>query len=277
MNVSSFVQAADSNGVVVLAGAGVSMGPPACVPSWWDFNRQILETLKSIALSDHEPENTGLVLPDPLRKTIAQLSLESLELTDFSQIVSDAFAGPSWFELLDVLESDKPNEAHQLVARLAVGGKLRAILTTNFDTLFERALTEAGLPFFVATTLGTDPIDIPENSIVVLKLHGTLTERSSLIDLANQKHRGLPDKWVSWCSSVFESAATLVLGFSGRDLDLAPDYLGLFKAAARILGPLRNLHCRREFWHGPHGPHAYDMRASYHHTVVSKMVSTPSR
>ncbi|MDR1294665.1 MAG: SIR2 family protein [Bifidobacteriaceae bacterium] len=169
------------------------------------------------------------------RDGISRLSLDSLDVTYFSQAVSDAFAGKEWFTFLDVLDSDRPNVMHRLAASLAIEGRLRAILTTNFDTLFEQALNDVRVPYHVATPIVDNPANsIPDDCLLVLKLHGNITAPNSLVDLATQKKRGLPDEWVALCASLFSSCPTLVAGFSGRDLDLKPDYLGLFAASKQI-------------------------------------------
>ena len=66
-----------------------------------------------------------------------------------------------------------PTEAHQAVARLAASGHIRVILTTNFDRLIERALTDAGVSHDVVATdddlVGARPIS---HTPCVVKLHG---------------------------------------------------------------------------------------------------------
>ena len=69
-----------------------------------------------------------------------RLSLDDLDVTEFSQLVSDAFAGATWFDVLGVLDGVAPNMNHLALAYWAKEGSLRTVVTTNFDTLIERAM-----------------------------------------------------------------------------------------------------------------------------------------
>ena len=73
-------------GWVVLCGAGVSVAPPSAVPSWWGFNQAVLEELRRRFVDAHRP-------PVKAARALARLSLNNLDVTEFSQIVADSFAG----------------------------------------------------------------------------------------------------------------------------------------------------------------------------------------
>jgi hypothetical protein len=73
-----------------------------------------------------------------------------------------------------------PTGSHQAIAQLAKGGRLRAILTTNYDPLLEDALRGAGVPFLeqdfeenAATTGGGE--------LRLLKIHGSLTSWKKVV------------------------------------------------------------------------------------------------
>lgn len=208
------------HGVVVLAGAGISIGAPANVPSWWGFNQAVLDGLRRRLL------DAGLV-PARARTAIEHLNLDDLEVTEFSQVVHNAFAGVTWFELVGVLDGETANATHMALAALAGTGLMRAIVTTNFDTLLERALAGG---FAALNPL----LDVPprRGRRALIKLHGSADRPRSLVDLAAQKRRGLPPEWRAWLRVLFSRYCVLVLGFSGADLDMGDDYLGLRAAAA---------------------------------------------
>lgn len=209
------------HGLVVLGGAGLSVGSPANVPSWWDFNQAVLDGLRHCFAHSIEA-------PVHARRALERLSLNDLEVTEFSQVVHNAFAGLTWFDLLGVLDGEEPNTTHCTLSTLARSGILQTIVTTNFDTLLERALPSN---FRTFNALIDEPP--PERSVgALVKLHGTGGEPRSLVDLAAQKRRGLPPAWRSWLEALFSNRCVLVLGFSGADLDLADDYLGLQAAAS---------------------------------------------
>lgn len=195
------------------------MAAPSNVPSWWEFNEAVLAGLREGYASSFEA-------PVRARGALERLSLEWLDLPEFSQIVHNAFAGPTWFRLLGLLDGDAPNATHRMIASLADDGVLRVVATTNFDTLLERAMPSAA----VRNALVDDP---PGAETTVIKLHGTANLPESIVDLATQKRRGIDAAWRSWLEEVFATHCVLVIGFSGADLGLGDDYLGLRAAADR--------------------------------------------
>jgi tetratricopeptide (TPR) repeat protein len=69
---------------------------------------------------------------------------------------------------------------HSAMARLAAGKLLGAIFTTNYDELIERALESGGVAKIVQTLETNDALSArPE--LLVLKLHGSLTDWSRVI------------------------------------------------------------------------------------------------
>jgi hypothetical protein len=201
------------------------MAPPASVPSWWEFNQAVLVAIR-------ERYQRDSVVPAHARASIERLSLDQLDVAAFSQEIHDAFAGVTWYELLTALDGRAPNASHLLLAQLARDGSLCSVVTTNFDTLIERAMRTTGA---VSTTFEPLTASPPPAAVgtPVVKLHGTAGHAATLIDLAKQKRRGLPEPWQRWLERRFSSSAVLVLGFSGADLELHEDYLRLQAAATR--------------------------------------------
>lgn len=208
-----------ASGLVILAGAGASMAPPASVPSWWGFNDAVLAGLRRHLLLTS-------AVPVRSRGPLERLSLDALDVRDFSQVVHNAFAGVTWFRLLSVLEGSAPNTTHRTIASLAQNGIVRAVVTTNFDTLFERSLPAS----FSRFNAFLDEVPRAAGG-VLLKLHGTAGRADSLIDLATQKRCGIRSQWWMWLRRSFANHCVLVLGFSGADLELGEDYLGLRAAS----------------------------------------------
>lgn len=210
----------------VLAGAGLSVAPPSNVPSWWGFNEEVLHRIVSKV-------RTELDLDADLDNEINDLSLGEIGVAHFSQIIHDSFAGQGWFQLLQVLEGRAPNDGHLALAELMRIGSVACVLTTNFDTLIEQALGQLGVDYDLLVP-GRDDPPAPTRKLtrpLVVKLHGTVDAYATLVDLARQKMSGFSAEWKTWLRRRFEAAPISVIGFSGRDLELAPDYLGLFAAA----------------------------------------------
>lgn len=211
---------------IVLGGAGISVAPPAAVPSWWGFNQAVLTELRRRFLGEHSA-------PKRAAPALARLSLDDLDVAEFSQLVSNAFAGGTWFEVLSVLDGATPNINHKTLASWAREGSLQAVVTTNFDTLTERALESVAVPFRAYDALVDEVPHSSESSFKVVKLHGSAPRRATLVDLAAQKRRGLPPQWQDWLEWNFASSRVIVAGFSGADLALGDDYLRLKASSSR--------------------------------------------
>ena len=213
----------------VLVGAGISVAEPSRIPSWWDFNDLVLREL-TYRVKD------VLNLSGAMLAMVDSLTVDAVGVAHFSQIVHDTFAWGQWFRLLDVLDGKEPNLGHYALAALAAQGRVRTILTTNFDTLIERALEAFEVSHLVLSPHRDKPPSplLHADRVVVVKLHGSVGEGTTMVDLAAQKLAGFSDAWKSWLRRTFESSPLTVAGFSGRDLELADDYLALFSAANRI-------------------------------------------
>lgn len=218
----ALARALEARRLTVLCGAGVSMASPSCLPSWWGFNNMLLEEIKAKAAPR---------IPKSVRPAFDRLSLEMLRVEAFSDKVVRTFAGHSYFPVLEVLESDRPNACHAALAELSRRGILQAVLTSNFDTLIERAFLEAAVRLQVLA----DPRDAVEarplpGVCTLVKVHGSVTATSSLVDTVSQKLRGLAPVVLARISELLRDSHLLVLGFSGADLSFREDYLALSRA-----------------------------------------------
>lgn len=203
----------------------MSAPAPSCVPSWWGFNETVLDVIR-------RKYTDGQTVPKSARAAIEGLRLEQLGVIAFSQLVSDAFAGSTWFRLLRCLDSPTPNSVHRALGALAADGVLKVVVTTNFDTLLERAWAGVADPQ-VLHTIGDSPKASKDDRPLIVKLHGSATRPTTLIDLAAQKSRGLPNEWLDWLAQLWSNHAVLVLGFSGSDATFGRDYLRLRESSSR--------------------------------------------
>ena len=204
-----------NNRLAVLAGAGISRLGPSFLPDWFGFNRAILEEAKACVLR-------GIPSLDAAARTALQgLAIEQIPVEAFSDLLVRSFAAEGYFTVLDVLDSEQSNANHQALAALAKRGVLRAIVTTNFDTLIERAFRDAGVPLQVVTTEA--PLD--DGRTTLYKIHGSVTATATLVDTVSQKRRGLPAPLRQRLAQLYRTHHVLVLGYSGGDLRFGGDYL----------------------------------------------------
>jgi hypothetical protein len=246
--------------VSLFAGAGVSIPPPASLPSAMALKWSILQSVLGRE-----------VVPQDAPLFEQYLSAEMLELT--MQSLNEIF-GPPTAELLTFIDSQEPNFYHLFAARLAARGLINRIYTTNFDCLFERALAAEGVAYhtfvtdyeFAELLLHSDRYP----AFPVIKLHGTSVsmngaavsneprqvkamskvkfesfkaaafaekQRFSVVDIGFDRTMTAPETLVGSLYNIglhlseagqellithLKTSLMLVVGWSGFDLDLSP-------------------------------------------------------
>lgn len=146
----------------------------------------------------------------------------------------------------------QPTSGHTALAQICASGRVRLILTTNFDRLIERSLENSGVtPQVIANPSDVQGmIPLPHAPMTVVKLHGdyaTLGLRNTPEELGIY-----PREWQDLLARVFDEYGLLVVGWSAEyDLALStalqsapsrryPTYWTTFKgsiaeAAARLI------------------------------------------
>jgi tetratricopeptide (TPR) repeat protein len=222
------------DGLVILAGAGISMPPPSVLPGWTAFNDAVLG-----ALARRAEQTTGGALPAgetmfglrTLRDQTGALPI------DFQAQLMEEECGPDYFRVLQAIDTEATNPCHEAVAALAAGGVLKAIVTTNFDRLIERALDARRVTHRVfAHPREFDALDQglgDDHALPVIKVHGSVESPESMVDTLRQRVLGRPESLVRALEALFARHALLIAGFSGADLGYDKEYLGLRAGAAR--------------------------------------------
>lgn len=206
---------------VIVAGSGISAAPPSNLPSWWEYNKKLIAQIKKQALT----------LCPEAASILERINIEDkLPVQCISQVIVSHGAGESYFPLLELLDGTIPNANHFSLANLAWQGKLKAIVTTNFDSLIEKAFQTEAVPLYVAV----QKPDFYEASQIkackLFKIHGSVYDSASMIDTISQKMCGLSDDKRFILEKIFDSSEIFVIGFSGADLDFDLDYIPFSKA-----------------------------------------------
>ncbi len=216
-------------GLVIFCGAGVSMVPPTCLPSWWQMNAEVIRAL-CLQVTDYVSSEKA--------DTWAQAINERRDSRRFppefqAELITKHF-GHAYFDVLACLDGDTPNTVHLAIAELAKAGHVRAVITTNFDRVLEAAFTQTDIPFDVhfsqahfetlATSLHT-AFDQPACQLI--KLHGSVANPLTLVDTLAQRMRGLSPAVVTCLDHLLTAYPWLFMGFSGGDLEGNPNYLRL--------------------------------------------------
>ena len=227
------------NGLVIFCGAGVSMVPPTCLPSWWQMNEQVVLTLAGLVERFIGPEQAA---------SIARQINERRDHRRFppefqAEIISKHF-GDSYFKVLECLDGDEPNAVHLALACLAKSGYVRAIVTSNFDRLLETAFRQLAVPLEIhyqsahfeklAKAYETSPHIQP--TCQLLKLHGSVDDHTTLVDTLAQRMRGLSPAICACLRHLLHNHHWLFLGYSGADLEANPGYLCLQSEADSAKG-----------------------------------------
>jgi tetratricopeptide (TPR) repeat protein len=237
MNAAEAWQQATAHGLVVLAGAGVSMGAPSSLPGWTDINDAFLDNL-GLLLAMHTDGEVGY--------DVAQFVHERREAAavvqpDLQAQLAEESLSERYFGLFEPLDIETWNDGHAAIAAIAASGLLRAVVTTNFDRLIELAIDAAGARASVycgpeeferlAAELEAGDAPVP-GTIPVIKVHGSVGRAETMVDTLRQRVLGRPQALEAALAALFRRHATLVVGFSGADLAYDPGYLGLRDGAA---------------------------------------------
>ena len=233
LDLAALVRDIQTHGLVIVAGAGLSMGPPSSLPGWTAINRAFLENL-ALLLARHTEGQAGFEVANFI---VERLETAGVALPDFQAQLAEESLGAHYFELFRTLDIETWNPAHAAIAALASTGLLKAVVTTNFDRLIELAMTSAGArPAVYASPsefealapalAGASGTDVP-----IIKVHGSVNRPDTLVDTLRQRVQGRPASLEAALTGLFSKHTVLVVGFSGADLGYDPHYLGLRKGA----------------------------------------------
>ena len=193
---SALITALRDHRLVVFAGAGVSMGKPACLPDFRTLAKQVAQGTGEV-IGDDEPED----------RFLGRLQ------TDRNVRVHVRAA-----ELLKK-RSSRPTELHRDLLRLLPRAASPRIVTTNFDLLFEKAATGGGadlkLEMFKAPAL---PLGREFTGIV--HVHGALDRPETMVLTDTDFGRAyLTDGWaLRFLVDLFRSFTVLFVGYSHNDI-----------------------------------------------------------
>ena len=220
---------ARNGGLVVFAGAGISMPPPSSLPSWYLINEVVLESLAQRL----EPFAGSEFGAEVRRHLIATRDDKTRHFSpDYhAQIIEDE-CGPDYFRVLQGLDADEWNGCHAAIAALAKAGFVAAVVTTNFDRLLERALDAAGVQHCVYKKREEyDTWYVGKTPLAIIKVHGSVDDLESMVDTLRQRLMGRPEALERGLTELLKRHHVLFVGFSGADLAYDEHYLGLRAAA----------------------------------------------
>ncbi|MEE4747379.1 SIR2 family protein [Pseudomonas alliivorans] len=186
-------------GAAVMVGAGFSRcaaqsgDSTRLMPLWMDFSRKLATEL--------DPLDPNLAYLDPLR--LAELYKAQFGQQTLNDLIRAEIADSAW----------SPGELHIKLLQLPWSD----VLTTNWDTLLERASQRVHAPIYSTVTKQTDLAAVAPPRIT--KLHGTVNVTEELI-FTQEDYRRYPEThaaFVNFSRQVFIENELCMLGFSGED------------------------------------------------------------
>lgn len=194
--------------LVVFAGAGVSMGPPSNLASFWQ-------------LASNVAQNTGLAPAEPLDRFLGQLQHRGVKVHErAAQLLSP--------------EGSAPNALHIDLLRLfSTVGRIR-VVTTNFDLHFETA---------AETLFGSVPeiyrapaLPLGYDFTGIVYVHGALPHAGKLVLTDADFGRAyLTEGWARrFLVDVFRQYTVLFVGYSHNDVVM--NYLARALPAEGVAG-----------------------------------------
>ncbi len=171
INALALSMAAQKGIYAALLGSGISRA--AGIPTGWEVVIDLIRKLAAARGVDCGPEPDAWYRTEFGREPGYSALLADLAPTDGARML--LLRG--YFEPTDE-ERDRgekqPTAAHRAIARLVREGHLRVLLTTNFDRLLERAVTDEG----IAPTVLSSPSQVigalpfHQSACTIVKLHG---------------------------------------------------------------------------------------------------------
>lgn len=197
----------------VLVGSGMSSA--ADIPTGWQVVQNLI---RKIALA--EGVDPATVEEDPEQWWAAEGRPEPRYDTLLAALAPTDSARQAllrrYFETRPDGMQLQPTDGHHALAALVASGRVRVILTTNFDRLIERALDQAGIaPQVISTSsavAGMTPL--AHTSATVIKLHGdymSLGLRNTADELATY-----PDEFKTLLARVLDEYGLVVVGWSAE-------------------------------------------------------------
>lgn len=205
---SALVEAGRAGKLVIFCGAGVSMLAPSKSPAWWEIYHAAAR-----ALLVQAEEGFG----DQLPAIDLDGLLGSIRTQQLADLIVSRFAGETFTELLSAVDIADPNANHRLISALAGAGHVRGVLTTNFDTLIERAAATSGVGVSVCVP-HLPPEATGSEGLSLIKIHGSVAIPGSLIETSSHKAKAFSPVLRQCWLPMLDEAVVLVLGYSGADL-----------------------------------------------------------
>jgi hypothetical protein len=214
--------------LALFVGSGLSLGVPGKFPSWSELPLRLLDACERYGVRDPvviDLKRRLFALGMPLKHMLAELgTLRALLDRHYPDALADIFRP----------KDAAPGPAHRAAAALGVG----AILTTNYDQLFELLQERPFRQPYSWKEADRALLDIKSGRRVLFKIHGTV-ERHDTVVMSDREYDGVraDATYKAVLGHLLEDHVFLFLGYGMNDpldLDLAlKGNADAFKSAAQ--------------------------------------------
>lgn len=206
--------------LIFFCGSGVSLFSPTGFPTGLKLVQTCYQSL--------ETQLSRAGYPGTSLKDLARLPFETLLGYVVDDISDPAYAGDLG-DIAAYFRNATPNRLHFLISSFLLRRQGCHVITTNYDTGFERALerlqpfcTPANPPTavkaFGVESLAEARVD---GTNLILKIHGcaSLDRPRSLVLTTEQESSGLPRAFLTTLQELFEDSLVIFLGYSLSEPD----------------------------------------------------------
>lgn len=203
-------KAIQKNSFGIYVGAGLSMG--SGLPSWYELLNELIDILEKKGIATNRIEEMRTIATFPSKYLMLAEELRDLIQNDLEKLIRDRFED----------KTKIPTETHDVLVKL----KSKFIITTNYDTLVEKALVKNFNNYFPTVYTYKDSSSINyslwNNDHFVLKAHGDAKTPKEIV-LTERDYRNIiynQSGYQSILHAIFSTNSILFVGVSLNDPEL---------------------------------------------------------
>jgi len=202
-------------------GAGISIADPAKLPGGNKLKHNLIDYMGECNAHIYN----HIKNEDKIYSLINRIPLELLcsIITD----MTNDYIIPEFMK--QNLSTNIFNNSHISLALLCAVGFCSFIITPNFDTLIEEAFTKVlsnvKLNVSIFHDLMTNKKAGGMEAITLIKVHGCITDNSSIVATLDKVGKGFNDAQAKVLNTIFENYCVIVVGWSDNDYDLTPFFI----------------------------------------------------
>lgn len=208
--IADVIKAIEKESFGIYVGAGISMG--AGMPSWESLLNELIDLIDAKGLVPERVAEMRELAKFPNRYLMIAEEIRDLIQKDLENLIRDRFED----------RTKKPTQAHDILVKL----KSKFIITTNYDTLIEKALVKNYDNHFPTVYTYKDSASINyslwNNDHFVLKAHGDAKSPKEII-LTEKDYRHIIHNlngYQSILHAIFSTNSILFVGASLNDPEL---------------------------------------------------------